>query len=372
MTRAALLGVLLLSSIAVAQVAPRIKLTPVVERSARLERPVYLTNDGTDRLFIVEQPGRVRLLLDGQVQKQPYLDIARKVESNGECGLLSVAFHPSFFNNGRLFVNYTTREPTLKTVISEFTAEPGATRVDPSTERVILTIDQPYANHNGGHILFGPDGMLYIGMGDGGSAGDPQNHGQDMMSLLGKILRIDVNSKKSYAVPDDNPFVSTKGYRPEIYASGMRNPWRMCFDALTDTMYAGDVGQNAYEEIDVVVSGGNYGWKFFEGTHDFARGRGEPECIPPIKEYPRGDGVSVTGGYVYRGSKYPSWQGWYFYADYASGRIWGLKYENGSLTADAELMRMRGQPSSFGLDKNGEIYVCEHNGAIYRIDQSEE
>jgi glucose/arabinose dehydrogenase len=350
---------------------PKIKFTPIIGRDARLERPVYLTHDGTDRLFIVEQPGRIRLYENGQLRPQPYLDIVRKVTSSGECGLLSVAFHPKFAENGYLYVNYTTPRP-LRTVVSEFKASPKSTRVDASTERVILEIRQPFANHNGGHILFGPDGMLYIGMGDGGAAGDPHHNGQKPDSLLGKILRIDVDQRDPYGVPDDNPFIYTKGFRPEIWAMGLRNPWRLCFDRETGLMYAGDVGQDRLEEIDIIERGGNYGWRYFEGTQDFRREANQPPCIAPIKEYGRAQGISITGGYVYRGSKMPQWQGWYFYADYGSGRVWALKYEDGKVTGEAEIYRMRGQPASFGEDKDGELYICEHNGLVVRLDPAEE
>jgi glucose/arabinose dehydrogenase len=345
---------------------PRIALRPYQQG---LERPLYVTHDGTSRLFIVEQPGRIRLVKDGQMLARPYLDIVKKVESQGECGLLSVAFHPKFADNGYLYVDYTTRAPNLKTVIAEFKVAPNATEVDPRTERVLLTIDQPYPNHNGGQLQFGPrDGMLYIGMGDGGSAGDPQNRAQNPQELLGKILRIDIDNRKPYGIPKDNPFVKDKRFRPEIWTWGMRNPWRFSFDRETGMCYAGDVGQNLYEEVDVLEAGGNYGWRLREALHPFKPTKNEPTLTDPIKEYGRDKGVSVTGGYVYRGKSIASLVGWYVYGDYGSGRIWGLKYEDGRVTEDAELLRMRGQPSSFGEDIDGELYVCDHGrGTVLRI-----
>src|SRR5687768_6855675 len=355
--------------------APKIKLVPLVRG---LQQPLYLTHDGTDRTFILEQVGRIRLYQGGQLQKTPYLDIAKRVVSGGECGLLGLAFHPDFASNGYFYVNYTTRggggaggggRGKLITVISEFRADPKSDRVDPSTERIILTFDQPYPNHNGGQVLFGPDGMLYIGVGDGGAAGDPLNAGQRTDTLLGKILRIDVTPRDKYAIPPDNPFVNRPGHRGEIFAIGLRNPWRFSFDRQTNVLYCADVGQDKWEEVHVIEKGGNYGWRLFEGSHQF---RPEPdmpkELVPPIKEYSHDLGLSITGGYVYRGKRSPSLAGWYLYGDYSSGRIWGLRYENGTLTGDAQLLHSRTQPASFGEDVNGEIYLCDHNGVVFRVE----
>lgn len=362
-----LLLILLATAVLAGAEPPRIKLEPMVRR---LERPLWLTHDGTDRLFVIEQPGRVRLIVNGQLQKTPYLDLTKGVLDGGEQGLLCMVFHPDFASNGYLYVNYTRRRPQRQTVISEFRTDPRSDHVDPSTERIITTIDQPYANHNGGQILFGPDGMLYVGMGDGGSANDPQNRAQNLNELLGKILRIDVTPREGYAVPKDNPFVGRTGARPEIWSLGWRNPWRISFDRETKLMYVGDVGQNKWEEIHVCVKPGeNYGWRFYEGTHEFNLNSGPmpKDLIMPIKEYSHDLGLSVTGGYVYRGKKYPSLVGWYIYGDYSSGRIWGLKYENGSITGDALLLHSRAQPASFGEDTDGELYLCDHNGIVYRI-----
>lgn len=365
----------------------------LVEFVRGVRNPVYLTHDGTERIFIVEQAGVVKLIEPAGVQKSPYLDIKKKVHAGGECGLLSIAFHPDFAENGFVYVNYTAKGGKLQTVISEFHAEPNAKRIDPATERILLKIDQPYSNHNGGQIKFGPDGMLYIGMGDGGSANDPHGHGQNPKSLLGKMLRIDVtpstasspisspptaSRRKGYAVPKDNPFVDDKRFAPEIWALGLRNPWRFSFDRETGDCFTGDVGQNAYEEVDLLVAGGNYGWNQREGFHAFQRGRASSEFIDPLAEYGREMGLSITGGYVYRGKQFPSLVGVYIYADYGTGRFWGLKQAKGKVTTNAEFevtrdgkpILNRVQPSSFGEDAAGELYVCDHNGTVYRIKQT--
>jgi glucose/arabinose dehydrogenase len=355
---------------------PGIRLEKVISKA--VDHPVCITHDGTQRLFIVEQPGRIRLMIDGQLKKPAYLDIHDHVEYGGEMGLLSVAFHPNFANNGLLYVNYTRKNPKLKTVISEFKVEPSAEKVDASSERVILTIDQPFGNHNGGQLQFGPDGYLYIGMGDGGARDDPHNNGQNPQSLLGKILRIDINQRDGnlgYGVPKDNPFVDRSDIRPEIWALGQRNPWRFTFDRETHTCYSGDVGQDTYEEVNVIVKGGNYGWNVREALHGFAKRdgkkivefKGAGPLIDPIKEYHHRDGLSITGGYVYRGKAVPALVGWYVYADYSSGRIWGLKYEDGKVTGDAELLKQNVQPTSFGEDLAGEMYICDYGGSIWRI-----
>jgi glucose/arabinose dehydrogenase len=343
-----------------------------------LESPVQVTHAGR-RLFVVEQPGRIRLFDDaGRLLPRPYLDVRDRVTFQGECGFLGVAFHPDFARNGYFYVDYTTgRGVALRTVISAVHADPAAVSADPASERVLFEIPQPYPNHNGGQVAFGPDGMLYIGMGDGGSAGDPQNRAQDPRQLLGKILRIDVTARRDpYAVPNDNPFVADPRFRPEIFALGLRNPWRFSFDRATGDCFAGDVGQNSFEEIDVIRAGGNYGWRIREGLHPF-RGNERPPVGPlidPVAEYGRDKGQSVTGGFVYRGKKSPVLTGIYFYADYATGRFWGLRYENGKVTANAELnltwdgkpTRNRVQPSSFGEDASGELYVCDHSrGNVY-------
>jgi glucose/arabinose dehydrogenase len=358
---------------------PRIRLQTVVKG---LSSPVDILSDGSaDRMFIVEQPGRIRLMTRGRLESQPYLNIAERVTHQGECGFLGVAFHPQFATNGYFYVNYTagsTQKKDLHTVIAEYHADPTAKVVNPQAERIILELPDPYNNHNGGQLQFGPDGMLYIGMGDSGSAGDPQNRAQNPQELFGKFWRIDVNQRNPYGIPKDNPFVEDSRFRPEIWAMGMRNPWRFSFDRKTGVLYTGDVGQNAYEEIDIIEKGGNYGWRIREGLHPF-KGDETPimgTLVDPIAEYGRDKGQSVTGGVVYRGKKFPVLDGIYFYADYASGRFWGLKYENGKTIANDELRVTingqptlnRVQPSAFGVDKEGEVYVCDHSrGSIYMI-----
>lgn len=338
---------------------PKVRVEPFVSGT---EFPVCVTHDGTKRLFIVEQRGRIRLVVDGKLQAEPYLDIRDRVRFGGECGLLCVAFHPGFAKNGRFFVNYTSvRGGGLHTRISEFHVDPKATQASADTERILFTFKQPWANHNGGQILFGPDGKLYIGTGDGGLAGDPLNSGQSLDTLLGKILRIDVDGDQPYGVPADNPFVGRSSARPEIWCYGMRNPWRFCFDPATKLMYCADVGQDQWEEIDIIEKGKNYGWNIMEGNHEYKDGRPKTGLVPPIKEYGHNVGLSITGGYVYRGKKIPALTGYYIYGDYDSGRVWALKYEAGRVTADVQLF-IAASISSFGEDSDGEIYLCNHYG----------
>lgn len=318
---------------------PNIRLQPVLRG---LERPTSLIHDGTKRLFITEQTGMIRLVVDGKLQSQPYLNIADVIKDGGECGLLSVAFHPKFADNGYFYVNFTAQKPKLRTVIAEFKVDPKATVADSSTGREILSIDQPYSNHNGGQIKFGPDGMLYIGMGDGGAANDPQNHAQNLSSLLGKMLRIDVTPRQGYRIPEDNPDLGSNA-RKEIWAYGLRNPWRFCFDRETGICYAADVGQYDWEEVDIIVKGGNYGWRPREGFHATPKFSGreilKSPHIDPIAEYDHKKGdISITGGYVYRGKEFPKLAGWYFYADYSSGRLWALKYDGKAVIEQGELL----------------------------------
>ncbi len=356
---------LITATLTAADPVPRIRAAPFI---SGLKNPVALSDDGSGRLFIVEQEGRIRIWTKQQLLPKPFLDITDRVKSGGECGLLSMAFHPDFKTNGRFFVNYTTdKKGKLETVISEFKADPKVSEAG-MDEREIMRFAQPYSNHNGGQIAFGPDGMLYIGNGDGGSGGDPHNYGQQLSTLLGKILRIDVNGKQPYAVPADNPFIKQAGARPEIWAYGLRNPWRFSFDKKTGELYAADVGQNKWEEIDIVKKGKNYGWSAKEAAAPFKPDRANGELVNPIKSYGRDQGVSVTGGFVYRGKDIPALQGVYLYADFATGRVWGLKWEAGSLKFNAELLKLPIQISAFGEDKDGELYLCDHvGGKIFRI-----
>jgi len=332
------------------------------------ESPVEYTyaNDGTNRVFVVEQEGRIRVFDNNPAatSTQTYLDIRKNVGYGGEMGLLGLAFHPKFKENGFFFVNYTKNNPR-ETVVSRFKASStDASQVDPKSEVILFKFKQPYSNHNGGKVLFGPDGYLYVSTGDGGSGGDPQNNGQDRSSWLGKILRVDVNStqKGNYGIPADNPFANNKeGLREEIYAYGLRNPWRVSFDEKGQ-LWAGDVGQNEIEEVDIVTKGGNYGWRIKEGKEDY-NDKNNPtpkNLIGPIWEYSHRNGdVSITGGLVYRGQQIPALRGKYVYADYASGRVWALT-QNGTKTAtNQEVVERAGSISAFGEDQKHEMYLCD-------------
>ncbi len=346
-----------------------IDLAPIVQGG--LTRPDYVTHAGDDRLFVVEQPGRIRIIKDGQLLDQPFLDITKKVTTDSnEQGLLSVAFHPDYATNGQFWVNYT-RARDGATVIERYTVSPdNADRADAQSGKVILVIDQPEPNHNGGLIQFGPDGYLYIGMGDGGGAGDQHGdsgNGQDLQALLGKMLRIDVTSQDTYALPASNPFGS------EIWAYGLRNPWRFSFDRATGDLFIADVGQNTYEEVNfqpaASTGGENYGWRIMEASHCFnpRQGCDQTGLVLPVAEYSHDEGgCSITGGYVYRGTQYPVLNGAYFFGDYCSGKIWALQ-RTGDQWQMTKLLDSGVQISSFGEDVNGELYVVQHNGAVYQL-----
>lgn len=352
-----------------------------------LDRPVFLTNagDGSGRLFIVEKDGKVRVYKNGQLLSTPFLDIETLVEDDGnEQGLLSVAFHPNYETNGKFFVYYTGRGDNQPVTIAEYTATPSSD-VANTNGRILLTIPHPtFENHNGGQLQFGPDGFLYIGTGDGGSANDPGNNGQMTNSLLGKILRIDVDSGSPYGIPPDNPFAGSTSAREEIYAYGMRNPWRFSFDRArpTTTLYAGDVGQNRWEEIDIIEKGGNYGWKVMEGFH-CRFGTSGCDTSPydlPIFEYdhegsnglPSGS-CSITGGYVYRGTRSPSLYGAYIFADYCIGVGTLYMIRPGDTSATPLPTGVASEPvTSFGEGEDGELYVLTDRvfgglGRVYRI-----
>lgn len=340
-------------------------------------RPVDLqhANDNSNRLFVVEQEGLISVFKNesGVSSKKTFLDITRKVEDSGnEEGLLGLAFHPQYKTNGYFYVNYTASNPD-RTIISRFKVSANADVADPSTEEIILTFSQPYSNHNGGQVSFGPDGYLYIAAGDGGSGGDPQGHGQNLKTLLAAILRIDVDRQsdgKKYAIPADNPFAGNKsGYKEEIYAYGLRNPWRLSFDPITKKLWTGDVGQNAYEEVDIIEKGGNYGWNVMEGKHCYEpkRNCNQQGLKLPIWEYPRSEGISITGGFVYRGPSLPSLTGKYIYADYGSGKIWALDASTVSQPTNTLLLKSDLNISSFGVDPKNELYLCAFDGKIYTL-----
>ena len=335
---------------------------------------VHLTypDDDGDRLFAVLQPGRVMVFVNDRSvsSAETFLDIRDQVhDRGGEEGLLGMAFDPEFVSNGHLYVYYTA-SPPKRSVISRFTVA-GAGKADPSSELIVLEVPQPYSNHNGGHLVLGPDRYLYIGLGDGGRAGDPQDNGQDPSTLLGTILRIDVatlDSDGRYAIPPDNPFVGRGGAREEVWAYGFRNPWRFSFDRLTGDLWAADVGQNSFEEIDIVRPGSNYGWNLMEGLHCFATSdcdRGGLEL--PVFEYGREGGCSVTGGYVYRGSRLASLYGAYVYGDFCSGKIWALRYDGAGVTEQMEIVDSTLNISAFGEDRSGELYILSFDGFIYRF-----
>ena len=345
-----------------------VTLTPIVTHG--LTNPVFLTHaqDGTQQLFVIEQAGRVRILEGQAVLPTPFLDVTNQVLSGGERGLLGLAFHPQYERNGRFFVNYT-RKPDGATVIAEYRR--ATTSTASGRERVLLVVPQPYANHNGGMLTFGPDGYLYIGLGDGGSGGDPENHAQNPGDLLGKILRIDVDRGDPYGVPTDNPFAK-QGGRPEIYALGFRNPWRFSFDAKTGHLWVADVGQYKWEEIDLVTRGGNYGWRVMEGTHCFqpAIACQTTTFSPPILEYSHDKGrCSIIGGYIYRGQSLSSLAGTYVYGDFCSGEIFALPDPaRGRTLGEAQvLLKTPLHISSFGEDASGELYVLDHSGGVYRL-----
>ncbi len=334
-------------------------------------RPTKITHagDGSDRLFVVEQSGIIRVFDndDDVATSAVFLDIRGRVSRNGnEEGLLGLAFDPDFANNGFFYVNYSAAGPR-RTIVSRFsvTGNDG----DEASELQLVSFNQPFSNHNGGELAFGPDdGKLYIAAGDGGSGGDPQNNAQNLDTLLGKILRM--NSDGS--APTDNPFYTGDGGpRDFIWAYGLRNPWRMSFDRETHELWAGDVGQNAVEEIDLIVRGGNYGWRFFEGDSEFDNPANLPatDFIAPVIDYGHNLGASVTGGYVYRGSALPSLQGAYLYADFISGRVWALVWEGSALVYNAQVASVT-NPSSFGEDEAGELYVCSFDGGIYRFEEA--
>jgi hypothetical protein len=352
---------------------------PTGEANVRLQRvvdglqsPVFLTAPANDaRLFIVEQPGRIRIVQNGALLPTPFLDITSRVSAGGERGLLSVAFHPQYASNGTFFVNFTdTRGDTR---IERFRVSADPNRADAASAELVLTVAQPYSNHNGGLVAFGPDGKLYVGMGDGGGGGDPQETGQDPMRLLGKLLRIDVDGARPYAIPADNPNAGGSGGLPEIWASGLRNPWRFSWDRTANVLYVADVGQNRLEEINAVPAaqgGVNYGWDEMEGSDCFepSTGCSRTGKVLPVSEYTHSDGCSVTGGYVYRGQDLPALRGQYFYADYCEGWIRSFRYASGVASNPRQWdLENVGNISSFGEDARGELYVTSHAGAVYKL-----
>lgn len=361
------------SYIFIIKAQPSIHLLPI---ASGLERPVAITHAGDTRLFIVEQSGKIRIVeSSGILQAQPFLDISDLVTGGNEQGLLGLAFHPDYKSNGFFYINYTGKDNY--THISRFSVSDfDPDLADPASEFPVLSFAQPYSNHNGGDIKFGPDGYLYIATGDGGSGGDPQNNAQDTTRMLGKILRIDVDNGNPYSIPETNPFAGNKPGLDEIWAFGLRNPWRISFDRITGDLWISDVGQNSYEEINfqpASSSGGeNYGWRCYEGIHPY----NTSDCLEaenyvlPVFEYSHisTGGCSVTGGFIYRGSKYPAMNGYYFFTDYCNDEIWSLHNSTGTWINISHDRYSGNNFSTFGEDINGELYVAGiASGNIYAI-----
>jgi glucose/arabinose dehydrogenase len=353
-----------------------ISLVPILDG---FQKPTFLTHANDDRLFITEESGRIWTAIDGQKLSEPFLDISARVRSEElEQGLLSIAFHPHFVDNGYFYVNYTGRGG--ETVVSRFEVRANNPNLaNPDSELIIMTLEQPYANHNGGQLQFGPDGFLYIGMGDGGSGGDPDNNGQNPLTLLGSMLRIDVDGQGPYSIPEDNPFVADDSIPNEIWAIGLRNPWRFSFDRFTGDIYIADVGQNQWEEINHqlngVQGGVNYGWNVLEGNHCYNRQLCDSTgFVMPIAEYSHLEGAcSITGGYVYRGSDFPTLKGNYFFADYCLGIVWSLYHQGGNSWLMTQVAQLRANISSFGEDNAGELYLLDHSGGVvYRLQPATE
>jgi glucose/arabinose dehydrogenase len=346
-----------------------------LKRIGRFDSPLYVTAPPGDRkrLFVVEQGGRVRLLLNGRRVKRPFLDLTSLVKSGGEQGLLSIAFAPDYSRSGRFYVDYTDRDGNTR--VQELRrSKRSPNRASRSSRRQVLFVDQPFSNHNGGNLVFGPDGYLYIGLGDGGSGGDPMGNSQDLGTLLGKMLRIDPRPSdgKPYGIPPDNPFVNMPRARPEIWAYGLRNPWRYAFDRETGDLWIGDVGQSSWEEIDLQrvgsPGGENYGWNRMEGDHAYDGGTPPPDYVPPMHEYSSaGPACAVTGGYVYRGTLIPELRGAYLFADFCLGRIMALRRAGDGPQAEDLGIRLESL-SSFGEDRRGELYAMSLSGGLFRIE----
>jgi len=334
-----------------------------------LSSPLYLTAPpGDPRLFVVEQPGRVRIIANGVLLTTPFLDITDRVLAGGERGLLSIAFHPNYATNGYLFVDYTDLSGDTRLDRFRVSADPNL--ADKTSAKPILFVDQPYSNHNGGLVLFGPDGKLYVGLGDGGSGGDPQGNGQNRGVLLGKLLRLDVDGGDPYAIPADNPFVGVSGVRGEIWAYGLRNPWRFAFDREAGMLYIADVGQNRREEVNVAPAGAgglNYGWNVMEGDECYASACERSGLTLPVLAYGHADGCSITGGYVYRGQEIPALRGHYFYSDYCGGWVKSFRHEGGAAADQRDWGLHLERVLSFGEDSAGELYVLSANGNVYRL-----
>jgi glucose/arabinose dehydrogenase len=335
--------------------------------------PVFLTapTGDTARLFVVEQSGAIRIIRNRTVLTAPFLDLTDSVSTGGEQGLLGLAFAPDFASSGEFYVSYTRQGGN--SVVARYRVSADPDLADPTSGSTILGVTQPYSNHNGGMIAFGPDGYLYFGLGDGGSGGDPQGTGQDRSDLLGSMLRLDVSGGGGYAIPAGNPYATSASFRPELWNWGLRNPWRFSFDRQTGDLYVADVGQNAWEEVNVQpagsVGGENYGWNLMEGTHCYTSGCSQAGLTLPVLDYGHNQGCSVTGGYVYRGAAIPALVGHYFYADYCNGWVRSFRYQGGQATAQLDRTELRpgGSITSFGEDARGELYILTQGGRVHRI-----
>jgi glucose/arabinose dehydrogenase len=345
-----------------------------------LTNPLYVTHagDGSGRLFVVQQGGVIAVIQDGQLLEGPFLDVSGLVSREAlgtgytERGLLGLAFHPAYAENGLLFINYTDRNG--HSVVARYQVSPdNANHADPGSAAPLLYLQQPYANHNGGHMAFGPDGYLYVSFGDGGSGGDPQGHGQNLTTLLGTILRLDVDVDSGYSIPADNPFVNNRNARPEIWVWGLRNVWRFSFDRQTGDLYLADVGQNQWEEIQMQpaasAGGENYGWNAYEGTHIYSGSAPASDVVMPFLEYEHRNGwCSVTGGYVYRGQNIPALQGYYVYGDWCTGTVWTARQGPAGDWEAAIALESGRSISSFGEDEDGELYLVDYAGVVLRLE----
>ncbi len=369
------LFLLLVPFLPIASVWAAVTLKPVV---SGFEAPTDIVHagDGSNRLFLVQQGGLIRILRNGALQTTPFLDLSPLLLSGGERGLLGLAFHPHYSSNGQFYVYYSRAGDGAVTVARYTRSAANPDLADATSGQILLTITKPYSNHNGGAIRFGPDGYLYLGIGDGGSGNDPNGYAQNLNVLLGKILRLDVDHGAPYAIPADNPFAGTAGALPEIWAYGLRNPWRIGFDRATGDLLIADVGQGAREEVDYVPAGRpggmNYGWRMREGT--FCTGLSGPYPCPspaltdPVLEYDHTQGCSITGGVVYRGSLAAELRGHYLYADYCSGSIWAATHDAGTTWSGRELMKTDYRITTFGEDEQGEVYAADQSeGVLYRF-----
>lgn len=362
--------------------APEIKITETFKgQNIKLPVALAIPPDGTERLFLVQQFGKITILPTDRSSDEEitFLDVTDRplIKQQFEEGILGLAFHPDYAKNRKFYIYYSLQDPKHTRVSEMQTFADDPNKADISTERVLLEIPQPFWNHNSGNILFGPDAYLYIAIGDGGKANDPQRFSQNTFVYNGKILRIDVNTRagnRPYGLPSDNPFLKKPGHHPEIFALGLRNPWGLTFHPATNQLWAADVGQNAWEEINIITNGGNYGWSYREGAHSANARSDAPskgaKFIDPIHEYDRSSGLSITGGIHYRGKAVPELQGTYIYGDFVHGNIWALDFQNGKKTTNAKIFkRTKGslKPTAFVEDANGELLILSHDHKIYTI-----